>query len=721
MLTTILDKLSAAAPAGGGEANGNGRGGGAEPDYPRGQISVSDPEVRKRIRFNQITEEDLGVIKHWKDECESHLDELVDEFYEHILGTPDTAGIIHEHTTVERQRPMIQRYCLTMFEGRIDDQYVQQRRHVGRVHDDIDLDSNWYVAMYELMERELVEAVENTGASAREVRRFSGALSKLMKLDIGLVITALTDSRREKIENVALEVEAQMEAVGRSQAIIEFDMDGHIQWANENFLSVVGYSLDEIEGKHHRIFVEPEHASSAEYREMWDSLRRGEFKTGEFKRIGKDDKEVWIRASYNPVLDRDGEPVKVVKYAMDVTPQKKATLRISRAIDKLSRGDLEIEVSEDLTGEFGEIAEALNEAIGKVRFSLEQVGEAAESLSDGDLTVRVRDGLEGEFGAIAESLNVALRNLDDSFGQVSAASEQVASAADQISSGSQELAQGASEQASTLEEVSSSLQELSSMSSQTSANAEEARGLAEGAREGADSGVEAMSRLSKAIQEIKASSDETAKIVDTIDEIAFQTNLLALNAAVEAARAGDAGKGFAVVAEEVRNLAMRSAEAAKDTAELIESSVKKAESGVNLNAEVQESLTSIQEGVEKVTAVMSEIDAASEQQSEGVEEISTAVQEMNEVTQETAANTEEASSAAEELSGQAAEMRSLVKSFEITGHDSGGMQHGPTPSPSMAPRPAASASNGAGHEDPGGDAARAIPFDEDDEELLREF
>lgn len=204
------------------------------------------------------------------------------------------------------------------------------------------------------------------------------------------------------------------------------------------------------------------------------------------------------------------------------------------------------------------------------------------------------------------------------------------------------------------------------MSNKNLASAKEARSLTEGARAGADMGVDRMQRLSEAINRIKTSADSTARIVKTIDEIAFQTNLLALNAAVEAASAGDAGKGFAVVAEEVRNLAMRSAEAAKNTAALIEESVKNAEGGVNLNKEVLCSLHEINSQVRKVSEVMAEITAASDQQVQGVAQIVTAIDQINEVTQTTAANAEESASTAEELSSQAAEMQTLVSNFHLS-------------------------------------------------------
>ncbi|MFG0253213.1 MAG: methyl-accepting chemotaxis protein [Phycisphaerales bacterium JB038] len=245
--------------------------------------------------------------------------------------------------------------------------------------------------------------------------------------------------------------------------------------------------------------------------------------------------------------------------------------------------------------------------------------------------------------------------------QLREGSTQVASASEQVSSSSQMLAQGSTEQASSLEEITSSMEEMASQTKQNSASAAEARTLAESAQGSADRGSEAMERMSAAIADIKTSSDETAKIVTTIDEIAFQTNLLALNAAVEAARAGEAGKGFAVVAEEVRNLAQRSAEAARSTAEMIEGSVKNADNGVAISKDVGEALGEIVTGNRKVGELVSEISAASDEQTQGIAQISAAVGQLDQVTQSSAATAEESASSAEELSAQASEMDRLVR------------------------------------------------------------
>jgi methyl-accepting chemotaxis protein len=238
--------------------------------------------------------------------------------------------------------------------------------------------------------------------------------------------------------------------------------------------------------------------------------------------------------------------------------------------------------------------------------------------------------------------------------------EQVSSASGQVSSASQSLAEGATEQAAGLEETSSSLEEMSAMTKQNADNAQQANTLAGEAKKAANNGSQAMTRMDGAIKDIQKSSDETAKIIKVIDEIAFQTNLLALNAAVEAARAGEAGKGFAVVAEEVRNLAMRSAEAAKNTSNLIEQSVNNSRNGVAICGEVKKSLDEIVIAIGKTTDLVGEIAAASNEQAQGVDQINSAVSQMDKITQQNAANAEESASASQELSGQAGIMSKIV-------------------------------------------------------------
>jgi len=258
---------------------------------------------------------------------------------------------------------------------------------------------------------------------------------------------------------------------------------------------------------------------------------------------------------------------------------------------------------------------------------------------------------------IIRSINKVLTTMTNT---LAAGAEQTASAANQVSSASQSLAQGASEQAASLEETSSSLEEMSSMTKKNAETAQQAAALSGEAKAAADKGNAAMGRMSTAIHDIQKSASETAKIIKTIDEIAFQTNLLALNAAVEAARAGEAGKGFAVVAEEVRNLAMRSAEAAKTTSSLIEGSVNNARNGVTIATEVGATLGEITAFSNKVNGLIAEIAAAGHEQATGIGQVNIAVTQMDKVTQSNAAAAEESASASEELSAQAEQMAGVV-------------------------------------------------------------
>ncbi|MDR2577957.1 MAG: methyl-accepting chemotaxis protein [Chitinispirillales bacterium] len=358
--------------------------------------------------------------------------------------------------------------------------------------------------------------------------------------------------------------------------------------------------------------------------------------------------------------DEIGEMARMMDaFADDLQHTVIATMR------QISNGDLSANIeSRDSTDE---IAPAIRDTIEALRgLIIDDGGRVLQAAADKDLRQRLKMEYKGEFARMKDNINTLVQSLDDAMHHVGEAVGQVSSASGEISGGAQSLAEGANRQASSLEEVSSSLEEMSSMTQQNADNSVEAKRLVAQAGASVSEANEAMGRMATAIGQIKASSDNTARILKTIDDIAFQTNLLALNAAVEAARAGEAGKGFAVVAEEVRNLAMRSAEAAKNTATMVEESSKNAVNGVKITEEVAAALEKTIVSASKVTDLIAEIAAASNEQAQGVEQINTAVAQMNQVTQENAANSEESASAAEELSSQASELANLVSGFRLS-------------------------------------------------------
>ncbi|MBN2427301.1 MAG: methyl-accepting chemotaxis protein [Deltaproteobacteria bacterium] len=316
-----------------------------------------------------------------------------------------------------------------------------------------------------------------------------------------------------------------------------------------------------------------------------------------------------------------------------------------------------------------EKTDSLYAAVRNMVDKLRQKTALAMEIADGDLTSEV------QLASPKDKLGLALRNmtgkLNQVLGQVQVAGEQIASGSAQVSDSSQSLSQGATEQASSLEEISSSMTEMGSQTKQNAENATQASQLSSQARDAARKGNSQMQEMMKAMDDINESGQNISKIIKVIDEIAFQTNLLALNAAVEAARAGQHGKGFAVVAEEVRNLAARSAQAAKETADLIEGSVSKAENGVGIAQQTAAALDEIVSSITKTTDLIAEIAAASNEQAQGIGQISQGLNQIESVVQQNTANAEESAAASEELAGQADHLRQQLQQFQLKGTQKG--------------------------------------------------
>lgn len=421
-------------------------------------------------------------------------------------------------------------------------------------------------------------------------------------------------------------LEGQMAAIRKSQAVIEFELDGTILDANENFLAAVGYSLGEIKGRHHSLFIDPAERSSEAYTRFWQKLARGEYDDGQYRRLGKGGRQVWIQASYNPILDALGKPYKVVKYATDITANVMAQ-------------------------------EALRQAVADIR----SVVQAAKGK---DLTRRIAlEGKDGEIGELCSGVNDLMGSVSEIVRTVSDISGLISTGAVRISRDSRDLAQRTEEQASSLEETAATAEELAASVKQSADRAREATELGARAREAANGGGAIVGQAVTAMERIEKSSDDIAEIITVIDTIAFQTNLLALNAAVEAARAGEAGKGFAVVASEVRALAQRSSDSANDIKRLIANSTQEVGHGVKLVKDTGVALSEIVASSVRVAEALGDISNAAREQANGIEEVAKVVAHLDDITQRNSSMVEESASISLELEQATDSLREMVAAY----------------------------------------------------------
>lgn len=381
--------------------------------------------------------------------------------------------------------------------------------------------------------------------------------------------TEITQIKKERADN-----EGQLISIDRAIGKVEFGLDGIITRANENFAKQTGYLQSELIGQHHNIFVSETYKKSIEYQDFWKKLNTGKFDSGIYQRFGKNGKQVWLNASYNPIFDENDKPYKVVYFAIDITQQKETEAVLASAVA--------------------------------------QTNEVIEAAKQGDLSNRISlTGKAGEVAALCVGVNALLESMSEIVSQVIEAGETINTAAGEISSGNNDLSSRTEQQASSLQQTSSSMSSLATTVKQNAENAKEANKLAADASNVALKGGEVVGNVVKTMSAINGSARKIEDIISVIDSIAFQTNILALNAAVEAARAGEQGRGFAVVAGEVRNLAQRSSSAAKEIKDLITDSVNKVQDGTKLVEDAGSTMAEIVSSVQHVTDIIGEITAAS--------------------------------------------------------------------------------------------------------------
>ena len=448
------------------------------------------------------------------------------------------------------------------------------------------------------------------------------------------IASDITEAKKRAVEDAG-----KLEAISRSQAVIEFTPAGDILTANENFCNGLGYSLSEIVGKHHSMFCDPAYARSDEYKQFWPRLAKGEFIANEFVRYGKGGKEIWIQAAYNPIADADGRIYKVVKFATDVTQRMSAISLLGTALRQLSEGDLTRTLDTAFVPSMEQLRHDFNATIDKLSRTMKTIGENATAIAD--------------------------------------SSREIGSSADSFSKRTEQQAASVEETAATLEEITTTVND-------SSQRADEAGRLVGQTKHSAEQSGTVVRKAVSAMDQIEQSSREITNIIGVIDDIAFQTNLLALNAGVEAARAGEAGKGFAVVAQEVRELAQRSARAAKEIKALINTSSELVKNGVELVGQTGRALEEIVVQVASINSNVAAIVEGSREQATGLKEINQAVNTLDQATQQNAAMVEESTAASQNLAAEADALRTLVSQFQLPGGNIAATRHLTKPATSPA-------------------------------------
>lgn len=464
------------------------------------------------------------------------------------------------------------------------------------------------------------------------------------------VVKYATDITAQKLRNA--DFEGQLEAINANQAVIEFEPDGTIKDANGNFLSCLGYGLDDIVGGHHRMFVDPSYASSLEYRTFWEELADGKAHSGEFLRYGRGGREIWISASYTPIRDMRGRVFKIVKYATDITREK------NEAEERLRREREEAE----------ELAAKVDSVLGSV-----------EHFASGDLTAEVHVVGEDPIGRVGKALRDFVEGLRGNISTVTENAVTVASASEELSACSSQMAAAAEEShlhsssaMSSAEAVNHNIQTVAQATGEMAESISDIANNANQAAQVASRAVEVANTTNQTIEKLGDSSIEIGNVIKVITTIAQQTNLLALNATIEAARAGDAGRGFAVVANEVKELAKETAKATEDISQRIEAIQADSEGAVRAIHEITSIIDEVSGIADSIASAVEEQSATTNEMSRNVSEVAvasseimTAVGMVAESAESSSSGASESLKAAEELAGLATGLQKMMSRFTV--------------------------------------------------------
>ncbi len=506
------------------------------------------------------------------------------------------------------------------------------------------------------------------------------------------VIKIATDVTKEKLEIVG-----QLDAIGKAQAMAEFSMDGVILNANENFLNMFGYTYNELCGQNYSSLLDPAERNSSKSQAVWAKLQQGGFDAGQHKYAAKGGGILWIQTFHSALVDLNNKPFKAIMYATEITDQiiasqmlEAAVVQTRDVISSAKDGNLVERVPiEGKDGEIADLCSSVNSLLDTTDKVMSEVGRVLEALAKGNLNEKIDNSYQGSFGKLSSDVNLTTKNLLDIVGSISKSANIISVTSGEIAAGNSDLSARTEKQAASLEETAASIEEMTSTVKQNADNAQQANQLAIGASGVAEKGGEVVNQVVVTMSSINDSSKKIVDIIGVIDGIAFQTNILALNAAVEAARAGEQGRGFAVVATEVRNLAQRSAAAAKEIKTLIGDSVNKVADGTKLVDEAGETMLEIVNSIKHVTDIMGEITAASREQSIGIQQVNDAIAQVDEVTQQNAALVEQSAAAAEEMQIQARQLTDAISAFDLSAVSSAGVasdtsEHRPARTRSLA-------------------------------------